>query len=131
VRAWANRSAAFLPAFLLALFLAVALTGGELAEARRYVDHVLPVVQVDDLPPEVRETLALIKQGGPFPYRRDGVVFGNRERRLPVQPSGYYREYTVPTPGARDRAARRVVSGAPGEFYYTDDHYNTFRRIRE
>ena len=131
MRAWANRSAAFLPAFLLALFLAVALTGGELAEARRYVDHVLPVVQVDDLPPEVRETLALIKQGGPFPYRRDGVVFGNRERRLPAQPSGYYREYTVPTPGARDRGARRIVSGAPGEFYYTDDHYNTFRRIRE
>jgi len=127
----ANRSAAFLPAFLLALVLATALGGGQLAEARRYTEQVPPVVQVDDLPREARETLALIKQGGPFPYKRDGVVFGNRERRLPAEPSGYYREYTVPTPGARDRGARRIVSGAPGEFYYTDDHYNTFRRIRE
>ena len=128
---WVNRSAALLPAFLLALLLAMSLAGGELAEARRYAEQVLPVVQVDDLPREARETLTLIKQGGPFPYKRDDVVFGNRERRLPAQPSGYYREYTVPTPGARDRGARRIVSGAPGEFYYTDDHYNTFRRIRE
>lgn len=73
----------------------------------------------------------LIKQGGPFPYKRDGVVFSNRERRLPSRPSGYYREYTVPTPGARDRGARRIVAGTEGEYYYTDDHYNTFRRIRE
>ena len=128
---WVNRSAALLPAFLLALLLAMALAGGELAEARRYAEQVLPVVPVDDLPQEARETLALIKQGGPFPYKRDGVVFGNRERRLPAQPSGYYREYTVPTPGARDRGARRIIAGTPGEFYYTDDHYNTFRRIRE
>jgi len=131
VSPWVNRSAALLPAFLLALLLAMALAGGELAEARRYAAQVLPVVQVDDLPQEARETLALIKQGGPFPYKRDGVVFGNRERRLPAQPSGYYREYTVPTPGARDRGARRIIAGTPGEFYYTDDHYNTFRRIRE
>jgi ribonuclease T1 len=73
----------------------------------------------------------LIKQGGPFPHKRDGVVFGNRERRLPYGPRGYYREYTVPTPGARDRGARRIVAGTRGEYYYTDDHYNTFRRIRE
>ena len=128
---WVNRSTAFLGAFLLALLLVVSLAGRELAEARCYAEQVLPVVQVDDLPREARETLTLIKQGGPFPYKRDDVVFGNRERRLPAQPSGYYREYTVPTPGARDRGARRIVSGAPGEFYYTDDHYNTFRRIRE
>jgi hypothetical protein len=75
----------------LALLLAVALTGGELAEARHGPDQVLPVIQVDDLPREARDTLALIKQGGPFPYKRDGVVFGNRERRLPSQPRGYYR----------------------------------------
>lgn len=129
--AWENRSAALLPAFLLAFLVGIVLPGGELAEARRYVDQVLPVVQVDDLPREVRETLTLIKQGGPFPYKRDGVMFSNRERRVPAQPNGYYREYTVPTPGARDRGARRIIVGKPGEYYYTDDHYNTFRRIRE
>jgi ribonuclease T1 len=131
VSAWENRSAALLPAFLLAFLVGIVLPGGELAEARRYVDQVLPVVQVDDLPREVRETLTLIKQGGPFPYKRDGVMFSNRERRVPAQPNGYYREYTVPTPGARDRGARRIIVGKPGEYYYTDDHYNTFRRIRE
>lgn len=86
-----------------------------------------------DLPPEARQTLALIKRGGPFPYRKDGTVFGNRERLLPAKPRGYYREYTVPTPGARDRGARRIVAGGdpPHEFYYTDDHYQSFRRILE
>jgi ribonuclease T1 len=111
--------------------IAIVLPGGELAEARRYVDPALPAVQADDLPREARETLALIRQGGPFPYKRDGVVFSNRERRVPAQPKGYYREYTVPTPGVRDRGARRIIVGNPGEYYYTDDHYNTFRRIRE
>lgn len=128
---WATRRAAFLSAFLLAVLVGVVFPGGECAEARRSHDHVLTVVEVDDLPREARETLALIKQGGPFPYKRDGVMFGNRERRLPARPSGYYREYTVPTPGARDRGARRIVAGTPDEFYYTDDHYNTFRRILE
>jgi ribonuclease T1 len=89
------------------------------------------VIRVEELPREARETLALIRQGGPFPYRKDGIVFGNRERRLPVQSNGYYREYTVPTPGARDRGARRIIAGGSGEYYYTGDHYNTFRRIRE
>lgn len=131
MNAWATRRAAFLSAFLLAVLVGVVFPGGECAEARRSHDHVLTVVEVDDLPREARETLALIKQGGPFPYKRDGVVFGNRERRLPARPSGYYREYTVPTPGARDRGARRIVAGTPDEFYYTDDHYNTFRRILE
>jgi ribonuclease T1 len=99
----------------------------------------LPEVSVSDLPLEARETLALIRQGGPFPYRKDGTVFGNREKRLPAQPRGYYTEYTVKTPHSRDRGARRIIAGrgetrdfaTSGEYYYTDDHYNTFRRIRE
>lgn len=83
------------------------------------------------LPPEARDTLALIRAGGPYPYRQDGGVFQNRERRLPERPRGYYREYTVDTPGSRDRGARRIVSGGdpPAEFFYTDDHYRSFRRF--
>lgn len=84
-----------------------------------------------ELPPEARETLALIKAGGPFPYARDGTVFRNREGLLPRRPRGYYREYTVRTPGAHDRGARRIVAGRDGEYYYTHDHYRSFRRIRE
>lgn len=83
------------------------------------------------LPPEARQTLVLIKRGGPFPYRRDGIVFQNRENRLPPRSNGYYHEYTVPTPGERDRGARRIISGRPGEYYYTPDHYRTFWRIKE
>ena len=86
-------------------------------------------VRVVDLPPEARATLSLIEKGGPFPYARDGAVFGNRERQLPKQKRGYYHEYTVGTPGARDRGARRIVAGRGGELYYTDDHYRSFRRI--
>ena len=83
------------------------------------------------LPPEAIETLALIQRGGPFPYRKDGTTFQNRERLLPTKPRGYYREYTVPTPGARDRGARRFVAGGnpPEVFYYTADHYSSFRQI--
>lgn len=83
------------------------------------------------LPPQARETLRLIAQGGPFPYRQDGGVFGNREGRLPRQPSGYYREYTVDTPGLGHRGARRIVTGGqpPREYYYTEDHYESFRRF--
>lgn len=83
------------------------------------------------LPPEAIETLALIQRGGPFPYRKDGTTFQNRERLLPARPRGYYREYTVPTPGSRDRGARRIVSGGdpPEVFYYTADHYRSFREI--
>ncbi len=83
------------------------------------------------LPAEAIETLALIQGRGPFPYRKDGSVFHNRERLLPHKPSAYYREYTVPTPGARDRGARRIVSGGdpPTVFYYTDDHYRSFRQV--
>jgi ribonuclease T1 len=88
-------------------------------------------VRVGDLPIEARATLELIKAGGPFPFRQDGRVFSNRERLLPLKRRGYYREYTVRTPGARDRGARRIVAGGSGEYYYTDDHYRSFRAIRE
>ena len=83
------------------------------------------------LPLEARATLELIKAGGPFPYRQDGRVFHNRERLLPLKQRGYYREYTVRTPGLRDRGPRRIVAGDAGEYYYTKDHYRSFRRIIE
>jgi guanyl-specific ribonuclease Sa len=75
--------------------------------------------------------LRLIASRGPFPYDRDGVVFGNYEHRLPEQPRGYYHEYTVPTPGAHNRGARRIITGGepPQNYYYTDDHYDSFRQI--
>lgn len=88
-------------------------------------------IAVAKLPPEAHATLALIRERGPFPYERDGVVFGNFERRLPIRERGYYREYTVPTPGLSHRGARRIVAGRDGELYYTSDHYRTFRRIVE
>ena len=88
-------------------------------------------VEVGELPKEAQTTLRLIKRGGPFPYQRDGIVFGNFERQLPIKQRGYYHEYTVPTPGSRDRGARRIIAGREKEYYYTDDHYRTFRRIRE
>ncbi|HNL20650.1 MAG: ribonuclease [Betaproteobacteria bacterium] len=93
-------------------------------------DH-LDVVRLGELPPEARQTLMLIREGGPFPHARDGVVFGNYERRLPARPRGYYREYTVRTPGRSDRGPRRIVAGNSGEYFYTGDHYRSFRRIRE
>lgn len=81
------------------------------------------------LPAEARQTIALIQRGGPFPHRQDGSTFGNREQQLPQRPRGYYREYTVDTPGARTRGTRRIVTGGdPAEaWYYTDDHYASFR----
>ena len=117
----------WLVAALASLFCATAF-----AEA-----FVLPAdAKATDLPREARETLALIKAGGPFPYSRDGAVFGNREGLLPKRSRGYYREYTVRTPGAKDRGARRIVGGRCDEFgcieyFYTDDHYRSFRRIIE
>ena len=93
----------------------------------------LGTVAVGDLPAEARQTLALIREGGPYPYEKDGTVFGNYERKLPRQRRGYYTEYTVRTPQVRSRGARRIIAGGrdgrPTEFYYTDDHYQTFRRI--
>lgn len=91
----------------------------------------LATISIADLPGEARDTLRAIKRGGPFAYPRDGVVFGNFERALPKHPRGYYREYTVKTPGKRGRGSRRIISGEPGEYYYTADHYNTFKRIQE
>ncbi len=89
----------------------------------------LPTVTVAGLPPEARQTINLIDQGGPFPYSRDGATFRNREGILPAKQLGYYREYTVVTPGSPDRGARRIVAGAGGEIYYTDDHYDSFREV--
>jgi ribonuclease T1 len=91
----------------------------------------IATVNAADLPREARQTIALIRQGGPYPYKKDGVVFGNFERRLPLHERGYYREFTVPSPGARNRGARRIILGKAGELFYTDDHYETFKRIRE
>ena len=88
-------------------------------------------IQLQELPPEARASLELIKAGGPFPYPQDGRIFSNREKLLPLQRRGYYREYTVRTPGVRGRGARRIVAGVPGEYYYTADHYRSFKRIRE
>lgn len=88
----------------------------------------LPTIAATRLPAEARETIALIKRGGPFPYRRDGITFENREHRLPEEPRGYYREYTVPTPGENDRGARRIITGG-GSMYWTPDHYRSFARI--
>jgi ribonuclease T1 len=88
-------------------------------------------VSARDLPPDARAAISLIRKGGPFPHARDGATFGNREKRLPQRERGWYREYTVKTPGARDRGARRIVAGRDGTLYYTDDHYRTFRRILE
>jgi ribonuclease T1 len=119
----------------LVIFLAVLW----LPEAQANAHHVTQNVQADiaiismaELPVEARDTLRAIKQGGPFAYQRDGVVFGNFERILPKRPRGYYHEFTVKTPGNRTRGSRRIITGeSPGEFYYTADHYNTFNRIRE
>ncbi len=96
--------------------------------------HGASGVALATLPPEARATHRLILSGGPFPYAKDGTVFGNRERLLPRQPRGHYREYTVKTPGSRDRGARRIVCGGkpptePDTCFYTDDHYASFKRI--
>ena len=116
------------------LALAAALAAAPPALAREVADAP-PAIAAADLPREAREVLALIRAGGPFRYERDGVVFGNREGLLPKQPRGHYREYTVPTPGAKNRGARRIVCGgkpaAPSACWYTADHYQSFSRIRE
>ncbi|WP_082238138.1 ribonuclease domain-containing protein [Thiopseudomonas alkaliphila] len=82
--------------------------------------------------PELRQTLALIQQGGPYPYRQDNSLFHNREKRLPLKPRGYYREYTVPTPNLKHRGAKRVVTGGqpPEVYYYTEDHYQSFIQLK-
>jgi ribonuclease T1 len=119
--------------FALLFSLLIGVVGG--LEAKPNLTLFDPTIAVQDLPREAREILVLIKQGGPFRYPKDGVVFGNRERLLPKQKRGYYAEYTVKTPGEKSRGARRIVAGGDpktsGEYYYTDDHYASFKRIRE
>jgi len=95
---------------------------------------VLQTVTLDALPAQGRDMMALIEKGGPFKYNKDGTVFGNREKILPARPRGYYREYTVRTPGVSSRGARRIVCGGqqprtPVACFYTDDHYGSFRQI--
>ena len=111
---------------LIVAWLAI---GSTLGTARE--DRTVNWIFVADLPREAQQTLELIKDSGPFPYARDGIVFGNYEKRLPLRQRGYYHEYTVKTPGRRDRGARRIITGRGYEYYYTDDHYHTSRRIRE
>lgn len=90
----------------------------------------LPAISTGDLPEEALAVLALIEAGGPFPYDQDGATFQNREGLLPRRSGGYYREYTVETPGSPDRGPRRIIAGDGGERYYTDDHYASFREIK-
>lgn len=104
--------------------------GGDDAEGGTDPESGLRWVSLDRLPPEAAETVELIEAGGPFPHDRDGVTFENREGILPDHPRGYYREYTVETPGSDDRGARRVVTGSSEEYYWTEDHYASFERIQ-
>jgi ribonuclease T1 len=124
---------------LTSVLLAAAATGAPLAQAWGPMDGLAvggaATVHVTELPRQGQETYELIRAGGPFPYDKDGTVFGNRERLLPAEKRGYYREYTVQTPGSRDRGARRIVCGGPPRTphacYYTADHYGSFRKIVE
>ena len=122
---------------LLAVVLAAAASLGVLTPASSQAKQSIGLgddVSLSSLPPEARRTDQLIHSGGPFPFSRDGVVFGNYEKRLERRPRGYYHEYTVPTPGARNRGARRIICGGnqptePDACFYTEDHYNSFHRI--
>ena len=124
--AW--RAAALAAAISMATLLA------SVPVAAKPAPEALPEVSASALPGEARKTLTLIGKGGPYPYPRDGIVFGNREKLLPYHKRGYYHEYTVPTPGVRTRGARRIICGGDArtldECYYSDDHYQSFRRIR-
>jgi ribonuclease T1 len=117
---------------IVSIALALLLVAGP--TAARSTPDAPPEIAAVALPKEARQALALIRNGGPYPYQRDGVVFANRERLLPLQPRGYYHEYTVPTPGASTRGARRIICGGDArtlaECYYSNDHYQSFRRIR-
>jgi ribonuclease T1 len=118
----------------IALIVLVAALGiGYAINAARGDDHHTGLrsgtVALSTLPAEAAETVHLIRAGGPYPYRQDGEIFNNAEHRLPDEPRGYYREYTVPTPGSADRGARRIITGKNGEYYYTPDHYETFLRV--
>jgi ribonuclease T1 len=118
-------------ALLLTLHLALMVTPVFAYKQSSLNTQSFSEVAAATLPEEARSTLRLIKKGGPFPYPRDGVVFGNFEKRLPKKPRGFYHEYTVKTPGVRNRGARRIVCGQLPECYYSADHYQTFQLIRE
>jgi len=123
-----------LAGLVLAALLSLPLSSqgsSQVAQPARSEQAGIPDVSVSVLPAEARDTLHAIKQGGPFAYPRDGVVFNNFEQDLPEHQRGYYREYTVITPGVNNRGVRRIVSGQNGEYYYTADHYQTFKRILE
>ncbi len=118
----------------LVVTLACAALSSGLVQARNAAPESLPSVALTELPAEAQATHRLILQGGPFPHGKDGTVFGNRERMLPREPRGFYHEYTVRTPGSRDRGARRIVCGgtqprAPDACFYTADHYTSFQKI--
>ena len=123
---------------LTSTLIAAAMAGSPIAQARGSMDGsagTAATVQITELPRQGQETYELIRRGGPFPHDKDGMVFGNRERQLPIERRGYYREYTVATPGSRDRGARRIVCGGPPRTphacFYTADHYASFRKIVE
>jgi len=116
--------------FSIVLLLVFAQLAAPSVRARQK-SPAIGTVNIAELPREARQTIALIKKGGPYPYKKDGAVFGNFEHRLPLHERGYYKEFTVRSPGTRDRGARRIILGRAGELYYTDDHYETFRLVRE
>ncbi len=123
-----------LTSFFLAAAIAVpSMVHGKSPPQEGLTGNSSTTVRLAELPKQGKETYELIRQGGPFPYDKDGTVFGNRERLLPAHKRGYYREYTVKTPGSRDRGARRIVCGGqprtPDACYYTADHYASFRKI--
>ena len=131
---WLARSGA--SAVATAVLLSGLAGGAQAKEARPTATPALAEISLSELPVQAQETHRLIHAGGPFPYDKDGVVFGNRERLLPIKARGFYREYTVKTPGARNRGARRLICGgtpptAPEVCYYTADHYASFKRIRD
>ena len=134
---WTVRALLSGPLFKLGLATAVAASAAlAVAVQARGPVTAGDSVALAELPREAQQTEKLIRAGGPFRYAKDGTTFGNRERLLPRRDRGYYREYTVPTPGASSRGARRIVCGGlpvrqPEVCYYTDDHYETFRRIEQ
>ncbi len=124
-----RRWVGLLVAVLLAALLWWVQDGEPAPQARPDAPAGMAVVALADLPPEAAETVALIDDGGPYPYDQDDGVFGNREELLPDEPEGFYREYTVETPGSDDRGARRIVAGDDGALYWTEDHYASFSLI--
>ena len=132
--AWRTSCKAGLAIVLAAVALAAPQAVAAKEAANKAGQAPVATVSVEELPVEAAQTIVLIHRGGPFPYSKDGSIFGNRERLLPIKSRGYYREYTVKTVGARDRGARRLVCGgenakSPEACFYTDDHYASFRRV--